>query len=319
MESLPKSDIHCRFSGSVTVRFVWDELHAMAEHDAAKFGALLAQHKLPADTTFDTFRAALQKETHTVESLARGKALFRMCLQSEDQIKRGVENILRYAAEQDGVTYMELVVRPCAHTKGGLSEEQVVRLIDGEVQRLQGELHIRVNLMLYASLTDDDPVQFHETAKLTVRMRDEGMPVVGFGAFGESEMNEATAPFYKTAFEYLKVHNMKVAASAGIRNSNSIVTALCSGATRISGGFKVHDFPLLAQYLSTHNIPLEISPSTRMKSSTQEMRSFLQSSPIRFYMDSQIPVSLASFNFGLRNLKKKSDSIFISRFRFLTF
>ena len=59
-----------------------------------------------------------------------------------------------------------------------------------------------------------------------------------------------------------------------------------------------------------HEVPVEISPSLRMKSSTQDVQNFLHWSPLRLFIDSKVRMSLCSFNHALQPFSRSETILY---------
>lgn len=176
---------------------------------------------------------------------------------------------------------------------------------------------LRVGVVVYVNASVDDPIEFRATAELVVARRASSTnSIVGFGVFGNeaNALNEHAVKYFRTTFEYLKHHNVNVVASAGQDSSESVLTALHhAGASRISGGFKVHLLPRLANYLAMHHVPIELSPSHEMKEMTADVQAFLNKSPFRLFLDIGLDVTLCSFRIGFTPYSRSDTLHYLTR------
>ncbi|KAJ4459126.1 putative Adenosine deaminase [Paratrimastix pyriformis] len=281
LRALPKCDLHIRFVGSMSLEAVWSELKRTRE----------ALALVPDCQSFQDFRAKMLPEKHTPESTLFSKRIFGTVLQTKQQLENGIEDIYRKSSE-DGVVYLELMVRLADHTLKGLSNEEVLNIVLGAKDRLESELPIKSGLVLFVHNPEDDPIAYREIAELAVRYRDQG--VVAFGVFGD-DLNKEDYRFFASTFHYLKEHNVHVTISAGRYTPDSMLTALHEGgATRICGGYCIHKTPTVVNYIANHNYPVELSCTEHLRQHTAHVRSFA-GNVVRLLLDNDIRVVICSF------------------------
>lgn len=127
---------------------------------------------------------------------------------------------------------------------------------------------------------DDDAVAVYRTAELAVESRSRG--VVGFAIF-KDEMPVNAVKYFESTFNFLRDHNMNIVLAAGKKDPNTVAEAVASGATRISGGFLLHEAPGILAFMADRDIPVEISPSDSLADSTADVRVFA-GHPLRLYL-----------------------------------
>jgi adenosine deaminase len=290
VRQIPKADLHCRLDGSVKAPLLWEELQRAHGDLESTFGIQCKSAK-------DMEKLLKTSQNHDLVT-----RMFNAALQTPDQLRRAVKDIYR-TAHADNVSYMELVVRPNAHTSGRLSKEEVVDIILEAQQEADQELKqegadgIISGLVLYAHPGKDDPLEFFQTARLAVKYSGKG--VIGFAVHGDRELQDHEYEFFQSSFDYLKRANMNVTISAGRTSPNSIVSALhAGGACRIGEAFQIHLEPSLMNYFATHSVPIELGLSSRYQQQTSALQVFA-GSPIRLLMDNGVPVVLCSFKDSL--------------------
>ena len=284
LAALPKTDLHCRLDGSVSIDLLWKELQ---------------------DIKFDLTKAtgreiATQEELLEFLTTAEEKGLYHIAkditkavLQRPGQIERAVENVLRNAVAE-GVRYMELVVRPLSHTEQNLSPITVVDIIISKITELK-DLPIKVGIVINVSSNDDDPLAFREMAELTVQFRKKPNPlVVGFGVYGDGTIDPSSFRFFMSTFEYLKANNVNVTMVAGIKETDTIMTAIHDGgASRLSGAFQLHTLPRFMNYVATTGIPVELNITPKFRKHTKGTE--FAGNPLRLFVDNGVPVTFCSF------------------------
>eukprot|EP01104_Vermistella_antarctica_P015914 TRINITY_DN5322_c0_g1_i1.p1 TRINITY_DN5322_c0_g1~~TRINITY_DN5322_c0_g1_i1.p1 ORF type:complete len:817 (-),score=184.20 TRINITY_DN5322_c0_g1_i1:17-2344(-) len=293
VRALPKTDMHCRFDGSVSVEWVWNELQAAGmDPILARFGIENASQtiKCAAD-----LRPYLTLGLNALcEAVLRAKSIMRAVLQTEAQLAGAVSDILECAMVEN-VTYLELVVRPGTHAKHGLSADDVmdaiVTAVDEVLERAPG---MTVGIVVYVSTNADDACAFQRTAELAVKWKERG--VVGVGWFGDDDLSPATYECMGSTFEFLKQNHMNVVLAAGRGDDNSydtLVHALHDGrASRISGAFNIHRFPKVLDYFANHGVPVELSLTETLAAKTRDVSKYMH--PFRLLVDNLCPVAVCS-------------------------
>jgi adenosine deaminase len=283
IRAIPKTDLHARLDGSVCIDLLWQELHD-AQVDLT---ALAGREIKTKEELLDLLVSAEANQTTHV-----AKDITKVVLQTPGQIERAVENVLS-TAHNDGVTYIELAVRPITHTTEGLSPITVMDIIVAKCHEVQRKLKIKVGVVVYVSVTGDDPIVFREMAQLTVdyQQRRDSL-VVGFGVYGDFSIPTESLRFFMSTFEYLKSHNVNVSMVAGLSGVGTILSSVHdAGASRISGAFQLHTFPRLMNYLATRGIAVELSLTPKLLEFTKD----LSIKPLRLYIDNNVPVTICSF------------------------
>jgi len=284
LRALPKTDLHCRLDGSVSIDLLWKELQDDKDFDPSHVGQKFAT------------KEELKKFLNTAEEKKLtdvAKDITRLLLQTPAQLERATDDVIRHAVK-DGVKYMELVVRPLAHTTKGLSPVSVMDIISSKVKELTQELPIRVGIIIYVSVVADDPISFRQMAQLAVDLQQKGL-VVGFGIYGDVGLPSESFRFFKSTFDFLKSHNVNLAMVAGLTGLDTIVTAVHEGgASRLSGCFQLHTFPRLMNYIASFGIPVELSLTQKLIAYTKEASSF-SGNVIRLFLANELPVTICSF------------------------
>jgi aminodeoxyfutalosine deaminase len=290
---LPKADIHVRLDGAVSPAFVHERLSTEAR---ATLPPALRDASSPA-----AFTTVFREHPRDPAFLAATKDAWLTTLQSADSLRAAVAEIVANAAA-DGVTYLELAVRPTAHTASSLALDDVVSLVSSALATAATDAGIDAGLVLVAKPVADSPLAVHAIATAAVAAtHDEASTVVGFALYGdESFMTSRVTDYYGDALSLLKANNIPVAASAGQQDGASVMAALqVAGACRISGAFVVHAHPDIVAHLAQHRVPVELSPSPQMRLATADVVAFQRTSPFRVLLDQGVRVSLCTVRGGL--------------------
>eukprot|EP00005_Dracoamoeba_jomungandri_P005358 CAMPEP_0174254576 /NCGR_PEP_ID=MMETSP0439-20130205/3899_1 /TAXON_ID=0 /ORGANISM="Stereomyxa ramosa, Strain Chinc5" /LENGTH=758 /DNA_ID=CAMNT_0015336243 /DNA_START=196 /DNA_END=2469 /DNA_ORIENTATION=+ len=283
IKKLPKTDLHCRLDGSLSLEFIFEELNKI---DANKFPSLNDLRLMMKTQAGDVYN----KKTTT-----QRRKLITSILQSKRQIIAGLTDIYKSAVE-DNIRYMEIMVRPVIHTEKDLEIEDVVDIVLDAKSTLDAEYGITTGIVLYATSDSDMQPVVKETAELAVKHRRNG--VCGFGVFGPDVVDvkvDSIFEYCPEVIKFLKDEHMNICIAAGKSSVISIVTAFHDGgANRISGAFSIHKDPELMSYFSLHSIPIELGLTDSILHYTQDVKVFAH--PIKLFLDNDLKVTICSFD-----------------------
>ncbi|KAL9657953.1 hypothetical protein ABK040_012177 [Willaertia magna] len=301
IQAAPKSDVNCRFNGSVSIDTLWTNY----SHDeyATEFISLeLELLGIEQIATKKDLENLIRCNEFNRETIDRSIYVMSLFLQTKTQIVRGCEDVIEKAA-LDNVKYIELQVRPSMHTKRGLNAQEVLDLIVVTTNECSKKYNIIVGLVVYCDLSYDGLDQVKELALLSIRNK---KYICGFGVFGyndEKDLPQELIP----VFNILKNHQMNVVANAGFKNPLSIIPVIHDiGATRLSGCFSIHKDPSVMTYLANNGVSIEISQTDTFTALTKEVSEFLGSA-VRLYLDRGIKVAPCSLDLTLYPLTRSEN------------
>lgn len=303
VKALPKTDLHCRFDGSVPPKFIWEELNA-AKVDLEPY----LHKKVESFEEFEKIITSL--ESSNDDDIRIAKEITNLVLQTKEQLEKTCEILIDRAIE-DNVRYIELVLRPTCHTHKTIkTPEEVVDIIQNKcISLVEKHKHcINVGIVINASNVVDDPLSLDALAKLTIAKKNEkGSLICGFGVHGNKPLSQETLPFFVKSFEQLKEHKVNVVFASGFTNGEDIITAIHSGgAARISGAFAVHSRPAVMQYLAQNRVPVEIGWTPRMKFHSDNVFS---GNLIRILIENGVPVTPCTFRSNGDLASSRTESI----------
>jgi adenosine deaminase len=182
-------------------------------------------------------------------------------MQSEEALRLVVDDLFEQLA-RDGVIYAEIRFAPLFHTRGGLSSEQVVAIVDDAVARASAASGIEARLIL-ATLRHFSEAQSLETVRLVERFR--GTHVAAFDIAGD----EAGYPLdaHLVAFRFAIEHSIPRTAHAGEAAGPASVweTLRLLQPSRIGHGIRsIEDETLMAHLVAT-GVHLEVCPSCNVQ------------------------------------------------------
>mmetsp|Transcript_8177 Transcript_8177/g.20585 ORF Transcript_8177/g.20585 Transcript_8177/m.20585 type:complete len:304 (-) Transcript_8177:125-1036(-) len=235
-------------------------------------------------------------------------------MQTRENILSALEDIYATAAA-DGITYMELMVRPHVHCReGALTPEEVVECVLGARDGLDERHCLMSGVVLYVVSDDDRDKQemVQHIAELAVKNRNKG--VCGFGIFGpdiDDTCVDSYFEFCPDTIKYLKDQSMDICIGAGRKEPDTVLAAIHDGgATRISGAFSIHRKPMLMEYMAANEIPIEIGLTDTARHYSEQIHMFAH--PIQLFLDNHLLVSICSFDNSLyKNTRVESILEFV--------
>jgi adenosine deaminase len=255
VNNIPKSDIDCRFVGSVSLPTLWRLFQSTDQEYLNRFFEFLA---IPMPNSYEEFIKLIYcHDDSRFSSIRTSLDIMAALLQTPEQIKIGLEDIFREAAK-DNLKYLELYIRPTIHTKCGLTHLEFLTLVLDESEKLASQYGIRCGVGICIDNSDDGYTEITNMVLLAVQNRDR---ICGFGFFGfDKETHHSHHRGTKKLYDMLKKHQIEVCISAGKTEVQSVITALhTGGASRLNGCFAVERDPNMLSYLANHSVPIELS------------------------------------------------------------
>lgn len=210
-------------------------------------------------------------------------------MQTEPALTRITRELVEDHAEE-GVRYVEIRYSPILHTRGDLSLEDAVEAPLAGLRKGMEQTGTDAALIICA-IRNMNPGTSVQLADLARRYRDHG--VVGFDLAGA----EAGYPAHHhlEAFRTAREGGLGVTIHAGEGwGPDSIRIALKScGADRLGHGTRLHEDPVLEDYIRDFQVPLEVCLTSNVQTRVTES---LESHPVRRYFDLGIPVTLSTDN-----------------------
>lgn len=288
LQQMPKCDLDCRLIGSVPMTLMFKFYTELPDSDKEKYPA------------FKDAEALMKYCLEDDELKGQAKKLSHAVLQTEKNIRAATRAVV-YEAFVDKVVYMELTLCPLAHTRKGLTANQVVDMVLDEIQKFTNGRDMEVNLVLNANVQVLNPLEVQKVADLCVEYRGKG--VVGFTTT-TMEISVAQMRFYEAIFEYLRANFVPVTIFAGEVDAQSVPCALVRGyARRISGGFKIAQSESLLNDVTSHNTSVLISLTSRMKKSVCGW----SKSPARFFFDFGVRIAFCSIHHTFNNMTRSQQ------------
>lgn len=204
-------------------------------------------------------------------------------------------NAVRYACMKlceelvrDGVDYAEIRFAPQFHTQKGFTQEEIL-LGAIEAKDYASLLGVEIDLILCAMRGQNSRAN-EETLELAVKYFGKGVAALDLAG------DEAGFPTedYADLFGYAKKCGLPFTIHAGeAAGAESIEAALRFGAWRIGHGVAAVSDPELMKYLSVHQIPLELCPTSNIQ--TKAVRE-IASHPLVRFLEQGIPATVNTDN-----------------------
>jgi len=182
-------------------------------------------------------------------------------MQTEEALRLVTKDLFEQL-QHDNILYAEIRFAPLLHTEQGLSAEDVVVTVEAAAQTACQETGIEVRLIL-CTLWHYSQAQSLETVKLVERFKE--TYVTGFDIAGD----EAGFPIdaHIPAFQYAASHNIPCTAHAGEACGPKRIWEVLQHfhPLRLGHGVRSVEDPALLEHLRQHNVHLEISPTSNVK------------------------------------------------------
>jgi adenosine deaminase len=166
--------------------------------------------------------------------------------------------------KKEHVIYAELRFAPLKHQEKGLTPDEVVEAVDAAVDEGIRKTGVQAGLLL-CTLRHFTKEQSMQTVKLVEKYRGGTHHVVGFDIAGD----EAGYPIdnHIAAFQFAQAHGIPITAHAGEAAGPKSVWETLNNLhpTRIGHGVRSAEDPALLTYLKTHNILLEVCPTSNLQ------------------------------------------------------
>jgi adenosine deaminase len=261
---LPKAELHCHLDGSLRP-------HTLHELSVAR-GVSLPVHT--PEKLADWMRV---DDAHNLEEyLARFERTLAV-MQTTPELERIAHEFVLDAA-LDGVRYIEARFCPTLNMREGLSSDEVMDAVLTGLQRGERDTGTMARVIVCALRSLPWPHSM-EMAELAVSYRARG--VVAFDLAG----GECGHPAHEhgLAFDFARHGDLAVTVHAGEGDGPSSIREAVHrcAADRIGHGTRLHEDPILEQYVIDRRIPLEVCPTSNVQ--TRVAPTFAQH-PLKGYL-----------------------------------
>jgi aminodeoxyfutalosine deaminase len=269
---LPKAELHVHHVGSASPRIVAE---LAARHEG--------RTPVPADPAALADYFAFSDFGHFVQVYLSVVDLIR----DEEDVRILTYEVARELARQQ-VRYAELTVTPYSHVKRGIAAPAFCAAI--EDARLRAGTDFGIDLRWCFDIPGEAGLAAaEETLRIALEERPDGL--ISFG-LGGPEVG-VPRPQFKPYFDKARAAGLHSVPHAGeTTGPQTIWDAVRDlGAERIGHGIAAADDPDLMAYLAEHRIPLEVCPTSNVR--TRAVAT-IDEHPLRTLVDAGVPVSINS-------------------------
>ncbi len=225
-------------------------------------------------------------------------------LQTENAI-REMCRVLIEKCRKENISYIEVRCSPVNYTKNGLSETQVVQIIQSELAKALPKLHSSLIIIGSRHRKFSDCCRHVELATeiLSESWYDARVPIVGFDLAGDEAFDpEKFAPIFRPLFEkclHITVHAGETQSVASIWKAVYTLNA-----ERIGHGLKLASMPKLVEHFLDRGIGIEMCPSSNFQivgfndhfvKASQEFETY----PLKDYLNMGLKVCVNTDNPGI--------------------
>ncbi len=269
---LPKAELHVHHVGSASMRTVAE----LAERHAGSTTVPTDDVALEEFFTFTDFGHFIEVYLSVVD-----------LLRTPDDLWTLTHDVARDLAAQN-VHYVELTCTPYTSIAVGISAEAYVEAIEDARRRAEADFGITMRWIFDIPGESGVPAA-DVTLDTALRLQPDGL--IGFG-LGGPEVG-VPRPQFKPHFDQARAAGLHSIPHAGESTGpQTIWDAIESlGAERIGHGIAAAHDPALMAYLAEHSIPLEISPTSNVR--TRSVGS-MDEHPLATLVEAGVPVSINS-------------------------
>jgi adenosine deaminase len=242
VQDLPKIELHLHLDCSLS----YEVVHALAPEVTRE--------------EYDRDYIAPARCSNLAEFLACAPKGFRL-MQTESSLRLVTEDLFRQL-QADNVVYAEIRFAPLLHLEGGLTPQEVVRLVDDATEQMVALTGIEARIIL-CTLRHFTAEQSLATAHLVHEFQ--GSRVVALDIAGD-EGGFSLSPHVE-AYRFAREHNLFRTAHAGEALGPESVweTLRLLAPTRIGHGIRSIEDPQLIDQLRRERIHLELCPSSNVQ------------------------------------------------------
>lgn len=275
IHKLPKVELHCHLDGSVPMPLLME---------------LAKEQGMPKETMES---AIAPKDCEDLKDYLSCFDVILSVLQTEKNLERAAYAVIKEAHEEN-VKYLELRFGPLLHQDQGLTTKQTIQAVSRGVKKATDEFSIAVNILVCAlrHFTEEENTQLFKDVRELADKRVAGIDVAGDEAHYPNECVRSSVTEAKHTGMQVTLHSGECGCS------QSVLSAMHLGATRIGHGVAVKDDKEARLEVKENNVLLELCPTSNIQTHAV---SGWQDYPLRQFLDEGIAVSINTDNRTVSN------------------
>ncbi len=232
----------------------------------------------------------LYEKMNSIENLEGFVDVFLNVVQQSYQTESDFRYLMRDAQNyffQNKIYYAEVFFAPSKFIQQGMEYGAIVEIFHEEIERIKQENHIDIRLLIDVSRTFGPE---NAMKNLDMVLHHPDPYVIGIGLGGSESRGPARE--FEEVFKKARDHGLHTVSHAGEdAGPDSIWDSLrFLKSERIGHGISATEDPILLDYLITHQIPLEICPTSNLVICDQVTQ--LKDHPIKSFYDQGICVTV---------------------------
>lgn len=235
---MPKIELHLHLDGSLDINYIKNEYN-LTDSDV--------KEKMIADEKCKNLNDYLVKFDFPIS-----------IMQTKEELESAIYN-LALNLKKDNVIYAEVRFAPQFHTRKGLTQDEVVKILIDKIKEIDG---IKINLILCIMRGNSNEKENFETINVAKKYLGKGVCAIDLaGAEGLFPTSN-----YEREFAIAKENNIPFTIHAGeAAGPDSIRAAISFGAKRIGHGVRVIEYSNLIEDIIKNNITLEVCPTSNIQ------------------------------------------------------
>lgn len=291
---MPKIELHCHLDGSVRP----ETIVKIAKKDKIE---------LPSYDIDEIKKLSIApKECKSLDEYLEKFDLPLKVMQSQENIELITFELMEDALFEN-VKYMEIRFAPVLHTKGGLSQREVIQSAINGIKKAEKYFNIEASLILCCMkhLSEEEAIKTIEAGKEFI-----GNGVSAIDLAGGEE--EGFASKFEKSMKLAKEYGYHITIHAGeAASAQNVIDAIEKlGAERIGHGVRIIGCEEAYNLVKEKNIMLEICPTSNVQTKAVES---ISDNPIRKFFDDNLKISINTDNRTVSNTSMSDEFEICSR------
>ncbi len=292
IRNLPKVELHLHLDGSLRVDTVF-ELAQQGGIDLPVSDSSELKRYLEVGQDCESLKDYLNKFNLPLQVLQ----------QSQAALARVVFELIEDCAKEN-IKYVEIRFSPLILTEN-FAKEEVVEAVLAGISAGEQEYNIEANLIL-SCMRHHSPAKSLEVVDLAIKYQDKGVVAVDLAGNEADFSPELHQKAFELAYQAGLHRTVHAGEAAGAKSVKSAINIL--KAERIGHGVNSNQDQELMDYLLTHQIPLEVCPTSNLQTKTV---SDIKLHPLKEYYDLGIPITINTDNRRVSNISLTDEYLIL--------